>query len=49
MAVVTTLMASPIFEVLVGENRPQSEPEPDPEGNSSTGASTVTGAVSHRP
>lgn len=31
MAVLTTLMASPIFEWLVGGNRPQTEPEPGPE------------------
>jgi Kef-type K+ transport system membrane component KefB len=28
MAVITTLMASPIFELLVGKHRPQAEPEP---------------------
>ncbi|MGE4182739.1 MAG: cation:proton antiporter [Limisphaerales bacterium] len=44
MAVITTLIASPIFEALVGRHRPKPEPEPEPEPEPGTSRS-----IPHRP
>jgi len=45
MAVLTTLMASPIFELLVGEDRPQPEPEADSEPRTVGVSAPVAGAT----